>query len=285
MSQDVVEQPEQSARKPPQPRLHELLAAARTRRMLGVLAIIVVAAVVCARLGAWQIERAFERADAARAAEAAQLSDAAPVPLPDLLEPAAHVMGVMVGQPVEVTGVFDPAGQVLVPDRIVDGESGFLVVTPLQVTDTGAWLAVVRGWTAEAGEAPAAPSGSVTLTGAVTAGESFEPAVLPQGQVNSISPAYFAGVWGLPIYNAYFVPGDAVQDPGAAGGVLRAVPTPQLDGGSGVDLRNLAYAVEWYIFGAFALLVWYRLVRDEALTRREEQDAGGADAAEGGQAI
>ena len=235
--------------------------------MLGVAALIVIAAVVCANLGAWQIERAFERADAARAAEAALLSDAPPVPLPELLEPGAHVMGVMVGQPVEVTGEFDPSGEFLVPDRTVDGESGYLVVTPLKVAADGAWLAVVRGWSAGS-DVPAAPSGAITLTGAVTAGEAFEPSALPPGQVDSISPAYFAGVWGLPIYNAYFVPNPAVTD-GEEAGALRVVPAPQLDGGTGVDLRNLAYAVEWYLFGAFALLVWYRLVRDEALARRD----------------
>ncbi len=35
-------------------------------------------------------------------------------------------------------------------------------------------------------------------------------------------------------------------------------------------LRNLLYAVEWWFFGAFALFIWWRWLRDEA----------GADAAE-----
>ncbi|WP_284250928.1 SURF1 family protein [Litorihabitans aurantiacus] len=247
--------------------------------MLGLLALIVVAALVCIRLGAWQIDRAFERADAARDAAEAALSDAPPRPLTDALEPGAHVMGSLVGHPLAVTGTFDPAGQQLVPGRVVDGETGYLVVTPLRVEATGAWLAVVRGWSAGTDDVPPAPGGTVTVTGAVTAGEAFENAALPPGQVDSISPAYFAGTWGLPIYNAYLVPNEAST---AGLGGLVAVPAPSLDGGGGVDIRNLAYAIEWYVFGAFALLVWYRLVRDEALARREdaEVDAAGAPRAD-----
>ncbi|WP_158277151.1 SURF1 family protein [Serinibacter arcticus] len=262
------------------PGLRELREAALTPRMLGILALIVAAAIVCANLGAWQIDRAFERADAARAAEAAALSDAAPDALTEVLEPGAHVMGAMVGHPYEVTGTFDPAGEVLVPDRLVDGESGYLVVTPLRVDGTDAWLAVVRGWSASAEGLPPAPPEPVTLTGAITAGEAFENLALPAGQVDSISPAYFAGTWGLPIYNAYLVP-DAEST--AALGGLAVVPAPSLDGGTGVDLRNLAYAVQWYVFGGFALFVWYRLVRDDVLARREDAQAAlAAPAAAGG---
>lgn len=266
----VVVETAAATAKPPRPRLRELLSAARTRRMLGLLALIVVAAIVCARLGAWQIDRAFERADAAAAAEAALLSDAPPESLTEVLTPGAHVMGTMVGHPMEVTGTFDESGQYLVPDRVVDGEAGYLVVTPLEVASTGAWLAVVRGWSPDT-DVPAAPTGTVTVTGSITAGEAYEPLALPAGQTDSISPAYFAGVWGLPIYNAYLVP-DAAATAGLGG--LGVVPAPQLDGGTGVDLRNLAYAIEWYVFGAFALVVWYRLVREEALMRREDTVAG-----------
>ena len=234
--------------------------------MLGLLALLVVAAVVCANLGAWQIGRAFERADAARAAEEAVITNADPQALTDLLEPGAHVMGTMVGAPVEVTGAFESELELLVPDRVVDGEAGFLVVTGFRVSGTQALLPVVRGWVATADNAPSPPDGEITLVGAVAPGESYEAASLPSGQVNSISPAFFAGIWGTPIYNAYLV------ERGASQGLV-TVPRPQLDGGTGVDIRNLAYAVEWYVFGGFALFVWYRLVRDEAQVRREEAEA------------
>lgn len=243
--------------------LRELLRAARTPRMLVLLAVIVVAALVCVRLGAWQIDRAFSRAQAARDAEQAALAQADPVPLETVLSPGDHVMGVDVGVPLTVVGSYEADGQVLVPGRAVAGEEGYLVVTPLW-TEGGAWLPVVRGFTTDPDAAAVAevPAGELELTGAMTAGEAYLPAPLVAGQVPSISPAYFAGTWGLPIYNAYFVLAD--------GGDLLTVPRPVLDGGGGVDVRNLAYAAEWYVFGAFVLVVWYRLVRDEALERRED---------------
>ncbi|PFG19000.1 SURF1 family protein [Serinibacter salmoneus] len=243
----------------------EFWRAARTRRMLAILVLLVAAAIVCGRLGAWQIDRAFQRAEVA-AATAAQVQQAtAPTPLAQMVDPGEHVTGTMVGLPVTVTGTYE-GEQLVVPDRVVDGEDAYLVVAPLRTTE-GAWLMVVRGWQTTDQQPPALPQGEVELTGAVTAAESYQVADLPAGQIPSLSAAYLAGEWGLPIYNAYLV---LAESDDAA---LRTVPGPELDGGGEVDLRNLAYAVEWYVFGAFALVVWYRLVREEALQRREEADA------------
>ena len=259
--------PERAARpeRPARPTWSELRRAAVTGRMLGLLALLVVAAVVCVRLGAWQIDRAYANAEASQASQELALELAQAVPLASFLEPGAHVMGADVGVPVTVTGSYDPAHEVLVPGRAVAGEEGYLVVTPLRTTD-GAWLAVVRGFLpgtddGAAPVAPSAPEGVVELLGAVTAGEAYRPQQLPAGQVPSISPAYFAGVWGTPIYNAYLVLAEGEDE-------LVTVPRPALSDEGGANLRNLAYAAEWFVFGAFALVVWYRLVRDEALDLR-----------------
>ena len=37
-----------------------------------------------------------------------------------------------------------------------------------------------------------------------------------------------------------------------------------------MNIQNLAYAVEWVIFGGFALFLWWRMLRDEVTYRREE---------------
>ena len=52
------------------------------------------------------------------------------------------------------------------------------------------------------------------------------------------------------------------------------MPTPI--GETGVQWRNAAYAVQWWIFALFALWMWVRMVRDE--TRRERAAAEGAAA-------
>ncbi len=43
------------------------------------------------------------------------------------------------------------------------------------------------------------------------------------------------------------------------------MPVPPLDTGGGLQLRNAAYAVQWWLFAAFALLLWWRMVRQDAI--------------------
>lgn len=250
--------------------------------MLGLLALLVVAAVVCVRLGAWQIDRAYATSQAAAEAQAEELAHAAARPLSEIVEPGAHLMGRDVGRPLTVTGEFVPELEVLVPGRSVGGQSGSLVVTPLRETgeEGEPWVVVVRGFLPD-GETtvPPAQTGEVTLVGSAAAGEAYHPAPPREGEASSLSPAYFAGTWGLPIYNVYVVQAEA--DDG-----LVTMARPSADSGDGANLRNLAYAVEWFVFAGFALFIWYRMVRDEAIDRRLDDDAADAgSSAEGGGAI
>ena len=48
--------------------------------------------------------------------------------------------------------------------------------------------------------------------------------------------------------------------PAAASGGLRAVP-PEIPGG--LAFQNLSYALQWWLFSAFGLFFWWRLVRDD----------------------
>ena len=45
---------------------------------------------------------------------------------------------------------------------------------------------------------------------------------------------------------------------------LQPVPAPPANQGGGLDLLNAAYAVQWWLFGVFALLLWWRMVRQDA---------------------
>ena len=54
------------------------------------------------------------------------------------------------------------------------------------------------------------------------------------------------------------------------------MPTPI--GDTGVQWRNAAYAVQWWVFAAFTLWMWGRMVRDE--TRRARAEAEPEAAAE-----
>ena len=166
---------------------------------------------------------------------------------------------------------------VLVVDRMLDERAGYLVLTSLRVTAAdGAVLPVVRGWVPDAEEAERlapAPAGQVTVTGYLRSGEQAGRTGLPEGQVSTISPAELVNRWGGPIYSAYVVIAEVDPPQDAA---LAVLPPPSAE--TGLDLRNVAYALQWWIFGGFALLLWFRLVRDEV--RAASEEAGESEASD-----
>ncbi|WP_149204272.1 SURF1 family protein [Actinotalea subterranea] len=250
------------------------LRTATTPRMLVILVLLLGAAAVCARLGVWQLDRAELRGAAAARAEQQEAVDAEPTPLDDVLAPQSSFRGDLVGEKVLVRGAYEP-DELLVAGRVLDGAEGYLVLTPLRVeagTAAGApVLAVVRGWvpTPEAAaDLGPAPAGVVEVTGYLQGGEAGGTGDLPAGQVEAISPGELVNRWGGPTYSAYLVL--AESDPAQAEGLaLLGPPTAQ---GAGLNLQNLAYALQWWIFGGFAVLLWARLVRDEARAALEDDD-------------
>ncbi|WP_231907762.1 SURF1 family protein [Oerskovia enterophila] len=268
-------------------------AVARSPRMIGFLLLFLLAAGVCGRLGMWQLDRAYERAELAQQhalAEAEAEAEAqGPDGLGELLRPQSTFPGELVGRKVWVEGEYEAEGQLLVAGRALDGETGFLVLTPLRVSDDGtggeSWadlsgspvVPVVRGWvpTADAEDdvALAVPSGQVRVTAYLQASEADGTGGLPEGQTDSISSAALANVWGNPIYGGYLVliDSDPSQLAAAAGGP-QVLPRPTIEGGTGVNVQNAFYALQWWIFGAFAVLLWVRLVRDEAAGGRKRGD-------------
>jgi cytochrome oxidase assembly protein ShyY1 len=263
---------------------------ARQPRMIGLLLVFVLAALVCGRLGAWQLDRAYERAELAAQQEAVEAAAAGPSWLGGVLAPQESFPGELVGREVRVAGEFEPSGSLLVPGRVLEGHAGYLVLTPFRVSDDGtageSWadlsgapvLAVVQGWVPAPADAEALtlPKGEVTLTGWLQAGESTSgSAAVVDGQTEQIALSALVNEWGGPIYTAYLV---ATEGPGSPedGGVA-ALPRPTIDGGSGANLQNVFYALQWWVFGGFAVLLWIRLVRDEMAGGRRGGEPTSAD--------
>lgn len=156
--------------------------------------------------------------------------------------------------------------QLLVPGRELDGRNGYYVLTLLR-TDGGKALPVVRGWlpgTADAAKAPAAPSGRVTVTGALQASEQpGENGVsaqggLPAGQTSAISAAYLVNLVSYDVYDAW-----VTLNTGDAG--MKAVPAAAAPD-TGLNLKafqNLGYTGEWFVFAGFVVFMWFRLIRRE----------------------
>ncbi|CAN5277213.1 SURF1 family protein [soil metagenome] len=272
-----------------------MLRAAVRPRMLVLLLLLLGAAAVCVRLGVWQLDRAEIRGASAAAQQLAAQEALAPVGLGDVLAPQTAFTGELVGRRVVARGVYDVAGQVLVVDRTLDGRTGYLVLTPLRVTDDRPGpaagsasttdvaqvpadavqvpagtpvLPVVRGWVAVPDDtaALAAPTGEVTVTAWLQSSEASGRSDLPSGQVDAISSAQLLNRWGGPIWTGYGVL--TASDPGQ-GDALTPLPTP-VRSGTGLNVQNLAYAAQWWIFGGFAIFLWLRMVRDEATGDRSD---------------
>jgi cytochrome oxidase assembly protein ShyY1 len=267
---------------PTRSRTSTWFAAARQPRILGLLVLLLVAAGICVRLGAWQLDRAVERSERAALRVAQTLADASPVPLDDVVRPQTGFTQAMIGRRVEVTGEFvESFAQYLVPEIDAEGDPGGLVLAALRVGDAegeGAILPVVRGRVdaepddlgalavrLSRGGDLATPAGRVTLVGSLAGSEAAQAASGSDGTLGSISSGQLANLWDSPIYGGYLRVLE--MDPPQTA-PLEPAPEPSVPRG-GLPLQNVAYALQWWIFGGFALAVWLRLVRDEGRRLRE----------------
>ncbi|MCI2238736.1 SURF1 family protein [Kineococcus sp. TRM81007] len=177
-----------------------------------------------------------------------------------------------VGRRVAVSGTVDPAVDLLVPGRALDGRAGSWALSLVRLGD-GTGVPLVRGWVPEGTAAPAAPTGPVDLLGVVQPPEVSDvapsTAALPEGQTWVVSAADLVNRVDYPVASAYVTAAEPVAAAGADATALRAVP-PADPGESTrhLDWRNLAYAAQWWVFAGFALVLWRRALRDLRADRR-----------------
>ena len=215
--------------------------------------VLVVAALL---LGLWQLDAWQTR----RADEARDLTRAEPVALDSVMGADDPFPGRSVGQPGTVSGEWVPGGTVFVSGRQHDGHDGYWMVVPLAVGGAGQpALPIVLGWVARPDEAPAPPTGSAELVGRLqppegTGAVDDDPSddVLPQLRIADLVQHVDQDLYG----------GYAIAEDGIGG--LPAADLAQLpDAGRFTAVRNLLYAVEWWVFGAFAVLIWWRWVGEQ----------------------
>jgi surfeit locus 1 family protein len=202
-------------------------------------------------LGTWQVQRLQWKTELIAQREAALA--APPVALPD--DPAGFAA--LAFRRVEAAGRFLHERELHLQPRVLHGQVGAHVLTPLQLDD-GRILLVNRGWVPEAARDPARrPEGQVagpqTVTGVLRAG--FAPGwFTPENQPAAnqwfwIDIPAMARIVGEPLLPAVL---DADARP-VPGGLPVGGQTP-------TEIRNdhLQYAVTWYAL-AVALLVIYVL--------------------------
>ena len=243
-----------------------------TPRWWGINVFVVLAIPFCVFMGSWQLGRFEDRVQGHKDASAQSTANekAAPRPLDSLLP----VDTATSGKRATATGRYGK--QLLVPDRDLDGRTGFYVVTLLRTDgDDGKALPVVRGWVpgaASAAKAPAAPKGEVTVTGALQASETpgddgvSAQGGLPAGQTGAISSAALVNLVPYDVYDAWIT-----LDKADSG--MTAVPA-KAPTDSGLDLKafqNLGYTGEWFVFAGFVVFMWFRLLRREVEFARDTE--------------
>ena len=215
-------------------------------------------------------------------------------PLTGVLRPGEVFPAPAADQMVTFHGAYDPRRQVLVRDRLQNGQKGWWVVTAFAVEgapavggEHGAVIPVARGWIASPQDAAPPPPGQLTLTGRL------EPSEAPQaaqdaaaGQIATLSVAQLINIWDVPSYTGFVgvtkevTPSgaEAAAAPGLQPLSIEAQPIEQP-----VNWLNIFYAVEWVVFAGFSIFLWWRLVRDDyERTQDALADAAAAEAAGGG---
>ena len=225
------------------------------------LALVCVAAAVL--LGLWQLDAWQAR----RADEARDLTRAEPVPLSrraGARRPVPGPVGRPAGRRSPAPGW--PTGTVFVSGREHDGRGRLLDGHPARVGGPDApALPVVLGWVADPTSAPAPPEGSAELVGWLqppegTGARDDDPSddVLPQLRIADLVQHV-----DQDLYGAY-----AVAAGTASPGCRRPTSSQLPDAGRFTAVRNLLYAIEWWVFGAFAVLIWWRWVGEQLARTR-----------------
>ena len=245
-----------------------VLRTALQPRWLALLVVVLVAATAMALLGRWQLDRAREHGK--EPVERAQRAQALAVPKPieQVITPRQTFPKEAVNTRVTATGQWDGARRLLITGRSLNGHNGFWVLVPLRLAD-GSAVPVVRGWVASATDpAAAAPTGTVTVVGFLQPTEppiSLAPGAgsgLPADQLSRIAAPDLVNAWPYPLITGFMV--QQSQTP-ATGPAPTLVPPPSAAGG--LDLLNVFYALQWWLFALIGLLFWVRIVRDDHLGR------------------
>ncbi|HET7397674.1 MAG TPA: SURF1 family protein [Intrasporangium sp.] len=240
-------------------------------RGLGLLALLAVVVAACTLLGLWQLGVAHDEGRRESIAAAASLPRR---PLSEVTAPHSPFAAELSNRAVTVTGTYAAKGQFVVVGRRLGTHEGSWVVTPL-VTDTGGTVAVLRGFVDGApATAPTPPTGRVEVAGTLGPSESPRGGAdsLPPGQRRSLDLASLVNEWPGELYNVVVLASaeSSLVPTGVASvsaGALTRVPPP--DPGQSLNLRNAAYAVQWWVFGIFAIWMWWKMMRVQPPTRSE----------------
>lgn len=236
-----------------------------SRRWISYFVLLVVFAIACGFLSAWQFDRRDQRVVENERVVANY--DAEPVPLAEALPELDGFDPELEWLPVVLEGEYLVDEQVLVRARPRDGMPGFEILTPFR-TDDGRILIVDRGWLHTGSEqdlpdhVPAPPEGHLEVTARLKPGEREVPGrSAPEGQIATIHLPDLAERIGGDVHTGAY-------------GLLRTESVPAEHGAlvnrpAESEGNHLSYAFQWIIFALVAAVGLIHGVREEFRERNE----------------
>jgi surfeit locus 1 family protein len=221
-------------------------AVVRLQQLLVVVVAVLLAGAMVA-LGRWQLQVYDEQGARVSAERAA----APPLPL-SAAAPVGTAVTEGFGRSVTFAGSYDPELQLLVP--LADEPGRYRVLTALRQGD-GSLVPVVRG-VVDSPAAPAPPREPVTQVGVLLPSEEAPDRGARPGQIGSVRVPALAQQWSGRLVGGYVIL--AAPEADAQGLVPAPLVLPDAPG----RFRNAAYAVQWWLFAAFALVMAVRIARD-----------------------
>jgi surfeit locus 1 family protein len=239
-------------------------------RLWGLHLLAAVATTIALLLGLWQ----YDAWSAGRDDQAAARANAPAKPLSSVMSPDDPFPGNAVGQPVELEGRWLPRSTIYVSDRGLHGRWGVWAVTPVEVCAGAACagapaMLLVRGWAPKVADAPPPPEGTVRVTGWLQPGEGSglsdpdpKDDVIPEMRIADAIQHVDQDLYGG------YVIARSVSSGGSDRALKSVTPASLPQVGTFTSVRNLLYAVEWWVFGGFAVFLWWRWCRDELERQR-----------------
>jgi surfeit locus 1 family protein len=226
-------------------------------RQAGIVLVGVALAAAMVVLGLWQLNVYQSQGSRTAAARVA----APPLDL-RTVAPAGVAVTEGFGRTVTFSGRYDPSLQILVATP--DDPAHFRVLSGLRQTD-GSIVPVVRGVTSSPPADPP-PAGQQSQSGVLLPSEENAPVIVtPADQLDAVRLPELAQRWDGQLIGGFVT---LSADSARAQGL---VPAPlNLPAAKG-RLRNAAYALQWWVFGAFAVAMAVRIARDAGL-RDELED-------------
>lgn len=210
-------------------------------------------------LGQWQLDRSIEQGTII------ERNTETVVSLESVATPQSVITSEASGRMVSVECRFVEGDDVVLDNRrTLQGVGQWLVRHCM--TEQGNSLAVAVGFAPSGVSANTLPATTGEIVGRYVPTESPQQSDFVAGEISTVAIPELLNIWADPgpVYGGYLVLSEAPEGLTTIG--TEAPPTE-----SELNWLNLFYALQWVIFGLFALYLWWRLVRDE--WEREAENA------------